>query len=101
MKMLKNSVKLLFICMLINILAGCWDQKELDQKAYVIAIGLDEAEQKGKVKVTYLIANPEVGSQQSGGGTNEPTPGLVSIIGDDFISSRNTAHSIVGKKIFN
>ncbi|MGA9226984.1 MAG: Ger(x)C family spore germination C-terminal domain-containing protein, partial [Mesobacillus sp.] len=99
MKMLKNSVKLLFICMLFTILAGCWDQKELDQKAYVIAIGLDEAEQKGKVKVTYLIANPEVGSQQSGGGTNEPPQEIVSLIADDFISSRNTANAIIAREI--
>lgn len=99
MKMLMNLVKLLFICVLVTSLAGCWDQKELDQKAYVIAIGLDEAEQEGKVKVTYLIANPEVGSQQSGGGTNEPTQEIVSLIADDFISSRNTANAIVAREI--
>jgi len=99
MKTLKNPVKLLIICVLVTSLAGCWDQKELDQKAYVIGIGLDKAEQEGKVKVTYLIANPEVGSQQSGGGTNEPTREIVSLIADDFISSRNTANAIVAREI--
>ncbi|WP_423407952.1 Ger(x)C family spore germination protein [Heyndrickxia sp. MSNUG] len=99
MKMLKNLVRLLFICVIVTSLAGCWDQKELDQKAYVIAIGLDEAEQEGKIKVSYLIANPEVGSQQTGGGTNEPTQEIVSLVADDFISSRNTANAIIAREI--
>ena len=80
-------------------MTGCWDQKELDQKAYVIGIGLDTHEAEGKVKITYLIANPEVGTQQSGGGSNEPPQEIVSFVADDFISSRNTANAIVAKAI--
>jgi spore germination protein KC len=80
-------------------LTGCWDQKELDQKAYVIAIGLDKHEAEGKVKVTYMIANPEAGSQQSAGGTNEPAQEIITLVADDFISSRITANTVVTKEI--
>ena len=52
------------------LLAGCYDMSETDKRAYVVRIGLDKGEEEGSVKVTYLISNPEVGSQQSGGNTN-------------------------------
>ncbi|MEW8972426.1 MAG: Ger(x)C family spore germination protein, partial [Mesobacillus sp.] len=80
-------------------LTGCWDKKELDQKAYVIGIGLDTHEKEGKITVTYLIANPEVGSQQSGGGTPETPEEVISLVADDFISSRNTANTVISKEI--
>ena len=87
-------IKLLIIIAATVSMAGCWDQKELEQKAYVIGIGLDKHELESKVKVTYMIANPEVGSQQSGGaGSNEPSKEIVSFIAADFITARNTANA--------
>ncbi len=80
-------------------LSGCWDHKELDDKAYVIGIGLDKHKAEGKVRVTYLIANPEVGSQQTSGGADEPPQEIVTLVADDFISSRNTANTVVAKEI--
>ena len=99
MKLLHKLIKMTSLIILCAGLSGCWDQKELDQKAYVIGIGLDPHEVKGKVKISYLIANPEVGSQQTGGGANEPPQELVTLIADDFISSRNIANAIVAKEI--
>ena len=53
------------------LLSGCWDRKELEDRAYVIGLGLDQSKTEGKIKVTMLIANPEVGSMQGGGGSSE------------------------------
>lgn len=80
-------------------LAGCWDKQELNEKAFVIGIGLDKDEEEGKVKVTYLITNPEAGAQQAGGTTKEPPQEIISLVADDFIASRNTANAIVAKSI--
>lgn len=99
MRQFKNLVEISLLIVLVLTLTGCWDQKELDQKAYVIGIGLDPHEAEGKVKVTYLIANPEVGSQQSAGGTNEPPQETITLVSDDFISSRNTANTVISKEI--
>ena len=99
MRQLKNLLKLSLLMAVITSLTACWDQKELDQKAYVIGIGLDKHEDEGKVMVTYLIANPEVGSQQSQGGSNEPANEIVTLVAVDFISSRNTANAVVAKEI--
>ncbi|UYZ21342.1 Ger(x)C family spore germination protein [Mesobacillus jeotgali] len=99
MRQYKNLVKVLILVCIVLSLAGCWDKTELDEKAYVIGMGLDSHEKEGKIKVTYLIANPEIGSQQSGGGTNEPTQEVVSFVADDFISSRNTANTVISKEL--
>lgn len=80
-------------------LAGCWDKQELNEKAFVIGIGLDKDEEEGKVKVTYLITNPEAGAQQAGGTSTEPPQEIITLVADDFIASRNTANAIVAKSI--
>ncbi|WLR55794.1 hypothetical protein LC048_01945 [Mesobacillus subterraneus] len=94
-----KMIKILMLLIITWSLSGCFDQKELDEKAYVIGIGLDQHKAEGKVKVTYLMANPEVGSQQTSGGANEPPQEIVTLIADDFISSRNTANTVVAKEI--
>jgi spore germination protein KC len=99
MKLHSKMIKVVFLTAVTLSLSGCWDHKELDEKAYVIGIGLDKHNVEGKVKVTYLIANPEVGSQQTAGGANEPPQEIVTLVADDFISSRNTANTIVAKEI--
>ncbi|WNF22332.1 Ger(x)C family spore germination protein [Mesobacillus jeotgali] len=99
MEQYKNLIKISIMVIIILSLTGCWDKKELDQKAYVIGIGLDTHEKEGKITVTYLIANPEVGSQQSGGGTPESPEEVISLVADDFISSRNTANTVISKEI--
>jgi spore germination protein KC len=99
MEQYKNLIKISIMVIIILSLTGCWDKKELDQKAYVIGIGLDTHEKEGKITVTYLIANPEVGSQQSGGGTPESPEEVLSLVADDFISSRNTANTVISKEI--
>ncbi|MCM3125920.1 Ger(x)C family spore germination protein [Mesobacillus sp. AQ2] len=99
MKIHSIIIKVAILSAITLSLAGCWDHKELDDKAYVIGIGLDKHKAEGKVRVTYLIANPEVGSQQTAGGANEPPQEIVTLVADDFISSRNTANTVVAKEI--
>ena len=81
------------------LLAGCYDMSETDKRAYVVRIGLDKGEEEGSVKVTYLISNPEVGSQQSGGNTNEPPSEVISFDANDFMVSRNIANVVIAKEI--
>ena len=71
MQKTKTVCKLLLLFVIVCLLTGCWDREELEDKAYVIGLGLDRSKQEGKIKVTMLIANPEVGSMQGGGGSTE------------------------------
>lgn len=54
---LYNLFKILTLLVLTTILTGCYDKKELDNLAYVIAIGIDKGENED-LKITFQIAVP-------------------------------------------
>jgi spore germination protein KC len=89
---------LLFL-VIVCLLTGCWDREEIEDKAYVIGLGLDHSEHKGKIKVTMLLANPEVGSLQGGGGSTEKPREIVSFDANDFIAAKATGNSIISRDI--
>lgn len=93
------SIKLILLLMPFLILTGCWDQEEIEQRAYVLGIGLDKTSHKGIIKVTYLISNPEAGSTQQGGGSQEPSHEIISFNAPDFIQSQNIANAVIAKSI--
>ncbi|MEH7303237.1 Ger(x)C family spore germination protein [Neobacillus drentensis] len=86
------------ICMIL-LLCGCWDKKELEERAYVIGLGMAKNHESNKIDITFLIANPEVGSQQSGSGSKEPAREIITITANDFITARNTANAIVAREL--
>ncbi|WP_404452401.1 Ger(x)C family spore germination protein [Virgibacillus necropolis] len=99
MKRNKLIVKLIGLIFLLLTLSGCWNQSQIEERAYVIAVGLDKAEADNRIKITYVIANPEYGSQIQGGGTKEPPQQVISFVTDDITTSRNTANSVIAKEI--
>lgn len=63
-------------------LSGCWNRRELNTLAIVVAMGLDKAAEKGKVEVTVQIVkpgeiSPPSGRGGGGGGTGGSQPVLV------------------------
>jgi Ger(x)C family germination protein len=86
------------IILLIPLLSGCWDQRQVDQRAYVYAIGMDMAEDENKFTITYLIVNPEYGSQISGSTTESPQE-LITFETSDLITSKNIANAVIAKEI--
>ncbi|MCM3694542.1 Ger(x)C family spore germination protein [Neobacillus niacini] len=95
----KTVCRLLFYCVMICILTGCWDREEIEDKSYVIGLGLDRSSQKGKIKVTMLLANPEVGSIQGGGGSTEKPREIISFDANDFIAAKATANAVISRKV--
>lgn len=86
------------ICLLFLFLSGCWDRSEVERESYVIAIGLDENEQKGKVNVTYLIANAEVGTALTVQSEEDPVE-MITVRASGLISARNIANAVVSREI--
>jgi len=99
MQNIKRVCKLLIIISIICSLTGCWDREELEENAYVIGLGIDHSKLKGKIKVTMLIANPEVGSVQGGGGSTEKPREIISFDANDFIAAKATANSVISRDI--
>ncbi|MCM3570971.1 Ger(x)C family spore germination protein [Neobacillus mesonae] len=96
---IKVVCEILVIFLMISILTGCWDREELEDRAYVIGIGLDRSEHKGKIQVTMLLANPEVGSVQGGGGSPEKPREIISFDANDIIAAKGTVNSIISRII--
>ncbi|TDL60998.1 Ger(x)C family spore germination protein [Rhodococcus qingshengii] len=95
----KTVCRLLLYFVMICILTGCWDREEIEDKSYVIGLGLDRSSQEGKIKVTMLLANPEVGSMQGGGGSTEKPQEIISFDANDFIAAKATANAVISRKV--
>ncbi|MEQ6389991.1 Ger(x)C family spore germination protein [Bacillaceae bacterium S4-13-58] len=93
----KISRIILLFTSLCFVLSGCWDKKEIEENAYVIAIGLDPSD-AGGIKVTYNIANPQVGSAK-GVNVDEPPASIVSFTAPDLTAARDTATAFVTRKV--
>jgi len=99
MQKIKIVCKFFLLLAIVCSLTGCWDRDELEDKAYVIGLGLDTSKYEGKIKVTMLIANPEVGSMQGGGGSTEEPREIISFDANDFITAKGTANAIISRDI--
>src|SRR6478735_11159242 len=99
MQKTKTVCKLLVLLIMVCFLTGCWDRKELEGNAYVIGLGIDHSKQKGKITVTMLIANPEVGSMQGGGGSTEKPREIISFDANDIIAAKATANAVISRKV--
>ncbi len=90
-RVLKKSLLVIHIIVLV-FMAGCWDRNELDELAYVIAIGIDAIEEDGFV-VTYQIANPEEA------GEDDVASEIISIHAPDFLSARDLVVAFVTREV--
>ena len=99
MQRTKIVCKTLLCFTIVCVLTGCWDQSELENKAFVIGLGIDPSKQEGRIKVTMLIANPEVGSMQGGGGSIEKPREIITFDAIDFITAKGTANAIISRDI--
>jgi spore germination protein KC len=96
---MRKMVKILSVMLTCLVLTGCWDQRQIEKRAYVYAIGMDKAEEENKFTITYLIINPEFGSQITGGGSTETPAEIISFETNDLITSRNLANAVIAKEI--
>ena len=99
MQKTETVCKWLMLIIMVCLLSGCWDREELEDKAYVIGLGIDSSKHKGNIKVTMLLANPEVGSVQGGGGSIEKPREVITFEANDFIAAKATANAIISRSI--
>jgi spore germination protein KC len=99
MPKIKRVCKLILCIVIVCFLTGCWDRNELEDKAYVIGLGLDLSKYEGQMKVTMLIANPEVGSTQGGGGSIEKPREVITFDNYDFITAKGVGNAVISRDI--
>jgi spore germination protein KC len=94
-----RMAKIVWVCIFpIFLLTGCWDKFELEEQAYVVALGLDKASDN-LISVTFQIANPQVGSTNKGEAPNEPPSDFISFVVPDIISAKELANSVISRRV--
>lgn len=64
----KKFILIKLILVLSLLLTGCWDKVEIDDRAFIMGLGLDKAD--NVIKATYVFPNLPVITGQGGGGDN-------------------------------
>jgi len=73
---------ILILIFVIALFTGCWDWEELNNVTIVSGIGLDQAEEPGKILLTAQVIRPAALS--GGGGDN----GELEAVGEDQMKHR-------------
>lgn len=81
-------------------LTGCWDRKEMDELAFVMASGLDLTED-GKIESSLQIALPTdfPSAVQAGGGKGEKAYTVISAAGKDGMESLGKLQQQLSRRI--
>ncbi|MGE5587013.1 MAG: Ger(x)C family spore germination protein [Clostridia bacterium] len=70
-----RAAALLLIATTMATATGCWSRKEIETVGFVLAGGVDEAQEEGKIQLTVQIAKPfATGAGEGASGTTEEKP---------------------------
>lgn len=108
---MKNKFILLLFLLLIPTLSGCYDDKEIDETAYIIALGIDKGD-KENYSYTFQFSSPlslsssesgessgqEGGEKQGKSGENTTVSNLV-IDAPDFYIAKNMTNNFLSKNV--
>lgn len=97
-------MKFIVILILVCLLTGCWDRKELEQMSYATAIGLDipegvDLKKKQAVDVTFQFSNPKLNIRGATGQGDKGEKNIITLTAPDFITAKNMANSFVTRQI--
>ncbi|MBC7083644.1 MAG: Ger(x)C family spore germination protein [Firmicutes bacterium] len=70
-----RAAALLLIAAIVATAAGCWNRREIETVGFILAAGVDEAREEGKIQLTVLIAKPfAIGGGMETHGSAEERP---------------------------
>lgn len=84
MKRWKGCVSILLMCMAV-LLTGCWNNRELNDLAVVVGIGIDKLPDTKEFRVSFQIINPKSVSLSGKGGGGTASPIIVYSANDQTI----------------
>ncbi|TYQ18289.1 UNVERIFIED_CONTAM: spore germination protein KC [Acetivibrio alkalicellulosi] len=98
---LKLLLAIIIPCIILSVLSGCFDAREIDDLAYPMAIGLDKGDDN-LLKITLQLAVPVAiagggGEEAPGGGGGTST--IVTIEAPAIYSGINMANTFISKQI--
>jgi len=100
----KRYIAVILANILVMLLTGCFDQRETDDLAYPMAMGLDIGE-ANKLRLTLQLAAPLTisggggGGESSGGGGGGESAHIVTVDTPSIYSGLNLINNIISKEI--
>lgn len=97
---MRKLIKLILLILLAMVSAGCVGAQETDQVAYILTVGLDKAQEEGKLEITYQVAVPKAlagGEGVKGGGGGGEQTYNISITAVSIAESLNQLNSILSR----
>lgn len=90
--------KLLALIVLLPLLAGCWNKMEIEEGAYVLAVGIDEG-WSSPYAITVVIAKPRALAGKEGGGGDEPPVLITTVEAPSLAATTTILHGYVGRQV--
>lgn len=93
-------VKIILLSVLVLQLCSCYDYKEPDEIAYIVAVGVDKGEDESSYNFTIQYARPSkiTGGGGEEGGSGEQTTGIVNVDAPSLYTAINLANHVISKK---
>lgn len=101
---MKRRLFSFLLIILIFVLAGCGDKKEVEERSYVVAIGLDlptgvDLHKDQAVDVTFQFSNPKLNIKGASPEGKSEQEDIVTVTAPDFVTARNMANSSVTREL--
>lgn len=100
----KWVIRTFLFLLMVSLLTGCWNKRELNEMAIVVAMGVDKAEESGEYRVTFQVVNPgAVATGATGGGSGGNGPPVTVFSGTEktlFKAVRKTSQKVPRQLFF-
>lgn len=80
--------------------SGCWNSREIETLGFVMAVGIDKAQEEGKVQLTLLVAKPFALGGGEKGTPQESPVWIFSSTGDTVFDAIRNGNSQSPRRLF-
>ncbi|MCM3726518.1 Ger(x)C family spore germination protein [Neobacillus cucumis] len=97
----KGAILTVLLVVMVALLSGCWNQRELNKIAIVMAMGVDKVEQTDNYRVSFQVVNPgAVASGLTGGGAGEMPVTVFTSTGRTLLEAIRKSSQRVPRELF-
>ena len=90
----KRIAQAALLGLLAALLAGCWNAREIDELAFIMAVGVDKDQEEEGLVVSFRIANPTALSGGASGGPQGGGPGSTETTFTVMVKGKTVAEAV-------
>lgn len=98
--MTRKIIRFFAVILCMALLAGCWNRREINELAFVVAIGIDKLQEKeGSFQVSFQVVNPSEVAMQQGSPNSAPVT-IYKATGDTIFEALRNASRVSPRRFF-